>query len=125
MLARYRFLRYLIAGGANTLFGFAVYSALILAHVVPWLALLLANVAGVLFNFMTAGVYVFRTKLQGRLPRFVAAYGVVYLVNLAAVSVLRQWSSNEIVSQAILTLPMAVLSYLLLQRFVFTAPRES
>lgn len=125
MLARYRFLRFLIAGGVNTLFGFSVYSALILAHVVPWLGLLLASVAGVLFNFMTTGAFVFRTKLQGRLLRFFAAYGVVYLINLALISVLRQWSSNEIVSQAILSLPMAVFSYLLLQRFVFTAPRKS
>ncbi len=116
---RYRFLRYLVVGGINTAFGFAVYGALIMAGTPVWLALLLANVAGVLFNFLTTGMVVFRASLRGRLSRFVGAYLFVYLVNLALIGVLRRWVPGEIAAQAVLALPMAALSYLLMQRFVF------
>jgi putative flippase GtrA len=117
----YRFLRFLVVGGINTLFGFALYSGLILLGTRVWLALLLANVAGVLFNFFTTSVVVFRTSLRRRMLRFVGVYLAIYLVNLALLSAARHVFGNAILAQALLVLPMAVLSYLLMRRFVFHA----
>ena len=118
-LDRQRGLRYVLAGGVNAAFGFAMYSLAILAGFPVWSALIAANVAGVAFNFVTMGRYVFRNLVLARFPRFAACYLFVYFVNLAAVEQLSTWVPGKIVGQAILTVPMALLSYFLLKRFVF------
>ncbi|MDM0113952.1 GtrA family protein [Variovorax sp. J22R133] len=115
-----RFLRYLAVGGLNTAFGFAVYGALIVVGAPIWLALLLANVAGIGFNFFTTGTLVFRASLRGRLVRFVGAYACIYGVNLLLLALVRQWVQGEILAQALLALPMAAFAYVLIHRFVFT-----
>jgi len=117
------FLRFLIAGGLNTLFGFAIFSAVIAVGAVAWLALLIGTVAGTLFNFFTTGGYVFRELSSARFPRFIFCYFFVYGINLVMLETLSIWISNKTLSQFILTLPIAVLSYFLMARFVF-APKK-
>lgn len=121
-LRQHRILRFLVAGGVNAIFGFAVYSASILSGLPVWSALVVANIAGIAFNFLTMGGYVFRSLVLARLPSFVVAYLCIYLVNLAAMTVLATWIPGKILAQAILTVPMALLSYVLMRRFVFNAP---
>jgi putative flippase GtrA len=117
------FMRFLLAGAVNTLFGFVVYSLTIVAGAAVWLALLAGILAGVAFNFVTTGGYVFRDLSPRRFPRFLLAYLLIYLVNLGLITLLSPWISNVILAQAIVTLPMALSSYLLLARLVFRAPR--
>ena len=121
----YRPVRFVIAGLLNTLFGFVIFSAAIAVSLPVWAALLTGLLAGIAFNFVTTGGYVFRDLSRRRFPRFLACYLSIYAINLAGISVLHNWLANHIVSQAILTLPMAALSYFLLGKFVFppTAPR--
>ncbi len=118
-LRRNRFMRFLVAGGINTLFGFAVYSGAVVAGVAAWLALLVATVLGIAFNFITTGGYVFREISLVRLPRFVICYLVVYTINLGLIELLLMWLTNRILSQFVLMCPMTVLSYLLMTRFVY------
>ena len=118
-LGQHRALRYVVAGGANALFGFTTYSVAIVLGLPVWSALVVANVAGIAFNFVTMGRYVFQNLVLARFPRFLACYAFVYSVNLAAMEQLSAWIPGKIIGQAILTLPMAVLSYILLRRFVF------
>lgn len=115
------FLRYLVAGGVNTLFGWLIYSSAILLGAQPWLALIIGTVTGIGFNFITLGGYVFRDLTLKRLPRFVLSYGLIYTVNLIGLSALRQWIGSPIWAQLILTPIMAIFSYILLSRLVFTA----
>lgn len=119
--ARNRFTRFLLAGATNTVFGFAIYAASILAGAPVWMALLMANVAGVGFNFFTTGGYVFRSLLLTRFPRFVLVYFVVYVVNLKLIEWLLIWVPGKILAQAVLALPMALMSYLLMKRMVFSS----
>jgi putative flippase GtrA len=116
---QHRFLRFIAAGVANTLFGFAVYSAAIIGGMPVWGALVAGNVAGIAFNFVTTGGYVFRDLALIRLPRFIAAYLLLYGLNLFAINALSHWVSGPILAQAILTPPMSVLSYFLMARLVF------
>ena len=120
-----RFVRFLAAGGVNTLFGLAVYAGCITVGIPVWVALPLSMAIGVAFNFVTFGAYAFRDFSWRRAPRFVGAYGVLYLVNLAALDLLRTVIPGPIQGQVVLTVPMALLSYVLMSRFVFTkgAPR--
>jgi len=114
------FLRFLIAGGFNTLFGWAMYSLAILSGAQPWLALIVSTVTGIVFNFFSLGAYAFRDFALKRLPRFVLSYGVIYATNLICLGLIKRWLSDPIWAQLILTPPMAILSYLLMSRAVFT-----
>ena len=115
-----RFSRFLLAGAVNTLFGFAAYSTAILARADVWLALLIGTVGGTAFNFLTTGGYVFRDLSRARVPRFVLCYLAVYGVNYLLIRVLSTWVHQKLLLQFGLAFPMALLSYFLMSRFVFT-----
>ncbi len=112
-------LRFLLAGGLNTLFGFTVFGLLVWAGWPSWACLLIANLAGIVFNFLTLGGYVFRSLHHGRLPRFVAVYCLVYLLNLCFLSIAQAMEMNRLFAQLLLTPPMTGLSYVLMNRLVF------
>ena len=114
------FLRFLIAGGVNTLLGWIVYSAAILACAQPWLALIVSTVTGISFNFISMGTYAFRDMALQRIPRFVLSYGFIYATNLACLKWLKPWVDHPIWAQLLMTPALAILSYLLLSRLVFT-----
>jgi len=116
---RNRFIRFLVAGGINTLFGFAVYSIFIITDMPVWLALLAGMLSGTVFNFFTTGGYVFRELSLAHLPRFVICYLLIYGINFMLIELISIWLSNKILSQAIITPPLALLSYFLMARFVF------
>lgn len=115
----HRIIRMFLAGGINTLFGLLVFSLGNIAGLENWLSLLLSLIFGVMFNFFTTGGYVFRQLNASRFPKFVIAYFLVYALNLLLISELTKFTRNEIVSQGILCLPLALFSYFLLARFVF------
>lgn len=118
---RGRFLRFLVAGGVNTLFGFVAYSLLIINGMEVWLALLIGMLLGTVFNFFTTGGYVFRELSPTRFPRFVICYLIVYFINLELIELILPLLGSKILPQAILVLPMAILSYFLMERLVFSS----
>jgi putative flippase GtrA len=113
-------LRFGAAGAVNTLFGFAVYSGLVVLGVAPFLALLAATVVGVFFNFLTLGSFAFR-RLEGRrLPRFLVAYALIYLFNLALLEGLRAATGlGPIVAQLLCLVVVAPTAYVILKAKVF------
>jgi putative flippase GtrA len=115
------FMRFLVAGGVNTLFGFAVYSACILTGMAVWLALLVGMLSGTVFNFITTGGYVFRDISPPRFPRFVICYFFIYGINLLLIELVSTWLNSKILSQAIITFPLALLSYFMMARFVLSS----
>lgn len=119
-----QFIRFLIAGGVNTIFGFSVYSACIVYGMALWLALLAGMLSGTVFNFFTTGGYVFRELSISRFPRFVVCYLSVYGINFMLMELISKWISSKILSQAMLTLPLALLSYFLMARFVFLSKKN-
>jgi hypothetical protein len=115
-----RFLRFLLAGGINTFFGFAVYSIAILAKASTWQALFIGMLSGTVFNFFSTGGYVFRDLAPIRFPRFLICYLLVYAINLQLLNTFLLFFNNKIISQAIVTAPMALFSYFLISKFVFS-----
>lgn len=124
LLGDRQFLRFLVAGGVNTLFGFGVNIAVMLAGQPVWLSMLVGTVAGIVFNFFTHGGYAFRDLSARRLPRYVAGYAAVYLVGLAAFHVLNVVVRGPVACQVLLVVPMALFSYLVMSRFVFQKHRD-
>lgn len=124
LLADRQFLRFLVAGGVNTLFGFGVNIAALLSGLPVWLAMLVGTLAGIVFNFLTHGGYAFRDMSARRVPRYVLGYAIVYAAGLSAFHVLHQVVRDPIACQAALLIPMALLSYLIMSRFVFQKRRD-
>ena len=117
------FLRFLVVGAVNTLFGFFVYSLFIYYDVEVWLALLGGTIAGLVFNFFTTGGYVFRDISLGKVPGFMICHLVIYGINLSAIKYISGWVGDKTIAQFILIIPMALLSYFLLTRLVFSRKR--
>ncbi len=113
------FLRFLVAGGVNTLFGYAVYSVAIFADTPVWLALFIGMLAGTVFNFFTTGGYAFRQLAISRYPRFVLCYLFVYGVNLVLFAGLSRYIADKLIVQGLLLVPLALLSYFIMSRLVF------
>ena len=76
------FVRFLAVGLLNAAFGYSCFAVLLFAGMHYAAALLLATVAGVLFNFNTVGALVFYSRDNRRIVRFVATYVLVYVVNV-------------------------------------------
>ncbi|WP_161957104.1 GtrA family protein [Aestuariivirga litoralis] len=116
----WRILRFLLVGGLNTVFGFAVYGLGLALGLAPEIALAVAFVVGVAFNFLTTGRIVFRQSRLGLLPRFIAVYCAVYVMNALALRGLIEAGLSPLVAQLILQPLSAALTYLLFRHFVFT-----
>lgn len=117
-----RFIGYLIAGGINTLFGYAMYSAIVLLGMAPHVAVILGGAAGVLFNFFTTGA-VFRSRDIRRLPRFLLVYAAMLGLNVFLLDRLMRAGLGPLLAQAVV-LPIFALTFLAMRRFVFTASSE-
>lgn len=114
-----RLVRFLLIGALNSIFGFCVFSAMVLLGTGNLPALLAGNLAGLVFNFFSTGGLVFRSLSLQAVPRFVLCYVTVLALNTALLGWLAPLAGNRILAQALLTLPMAVLSYLIMSRWVF------
>ncbi|QOF79247.1 GtrA family protein [Variovorax sp. 38R] len=112
-------LRFLVVGGLNTAVGYALFAVLSWAGLPYPLAIGLATIAGVAFNFQSTGRLVFGGAPLSLLWRFVAAYVLVYLINIGAVALLLRAGLNVYVANALVILPLALISFVLQRRFVF------
>ena len=72
-----QFVLFLVMGGINTVFYYALYSLLIYAGLHYAVAVGIATVCGVLFNFQTFGRVVFKDFQRRLLGRFIGVYGIL------------------------------------------------
>jgi putative flippase GtrA len=110
-------LRFGVVGVLNAGFGYSVFALLLGVGTWPGAALVAAALAGVAFNFQTSRRLVFGSR--GHALRFVGVYAVVLALNWAALLALRGCGLAELEAQALLTLPIAAVSFLGQQSFVF------
>jgi len=118
------FLRFLVVGGVNTLFSFAVYALLILLGLHYVLAALISTICGILFNFKTTGTLVFKNRDNRLLLRFFGVYTFTYFINIGLLKLFDMAGVGSLVAGAIIVLPMAVVSFLLMRRFVFKTLKQ-
>ena len=114
-----QFLKYLIVGGGNALFGYSVFVLFVYSGMQYSLAVLFSTLIGVLFNFKSTGTIVFGNKNNRRILRFIAVYCFVYVINVLGIKFLRDYGLNTYVSGAILLFPLAVFSFVLNTLYVF------
>lgn len=118
-----RFLRFIAVGVLNTAFGYLVFAAGIILGLSPELALLVATILGVTFNFLTTGRLVFNSRDAGRLPRFVLVYAAIYALNALALRALVNAGIPSLYAQPILMPIVTIVTFLSMRRFVFQEAR--
>jgi putative flippase GtrA len=114
-----RLWRYYQAGIVNTLFGYGVYAVLIGAGLWMYAAQFIAHLLGVAFNYFTFSRHVFQDSRASKL-RFVASYGVNYLLSLASLAAAAQVIRSPYVAGLVAITFVSLINYLILKHFVFT-----
>lgn len=118
-MIEFRFIRFLLVGVLNTVFGYSCFALLLYFGIDHRLTLLISTVLGVLFNFKTSGHLVFKATGSRRIARFVLVYGVVYGINLGGLEILIWFSISVYLAGLILIPPCAVIAYFLQKNFVY------
>lgn len=113
------FIRFLLVGGLNTVFGYSMFSLFIYIHFHYSIATLFSTVLGVLFNFKTIGKLVFKNSNNNLLLKFVVVYTVIYLLNICALRIFSFFQISMFVAGAVLALPLALVSFVLNKKYVF------
>lgn len=109
--------RFLAVGVLNTAFGYVIFAVGIFAGLVSGIALAIAMVIGVIFNFFTLGRLVFDSRDPSRLPRFVGVYALTYVVNLAMLALWQRIGVGPLLAQ-LACLPVTVSLTFVLMRFL-------
>ena len=112
-------IRYILVGAINTAFGYSMFVLLIYIGLHYSLAILLATIAGIFFNFKTLGRFVFRQSDWRLIWRFIAIYGLLYLLNICCVFVLLKYIQNVYVANALTIIFIAGLGFMLNRSFVY------
>lgn len=118
-LWRSRFPIFILVGLLNTLIGYLLFSLFIYLEFPYALAVLLATVLGVLFNFQTTGRLVFKNRESQLLLKFVLIYALLYFINISLIKFLYLLVLNYYAAGAIATPIMAIINFLALKRYVF------
>jgi putative flippase GtrA len=113
------FLRFVIVGSFNTLFGFSIYSASIYLGAGYSLASAIALILGVLFNFKSIGKFVFHADDRNEFIPFFSCYLIVYILTVVGLEILGGMGVNPYLSGVVISVPMAGVSYFLQRRYVF------
>ena len=115
-----RLFRFFVIGAVNTLFSYLIYAGAILIGMHYTLAMLISTVLGIIFNFFTTGKVVFRSLEGRRFFLFMLVYAVTYVVNILLLRLLVDVIHiNKLIAGALVTLPVALLSYYLNARWTF------
>ena len=118
-LLELKLVRFLLVGMMNAAFGYGCFAGFLYMGLHYSMALLLATILGVLFNFKSTGALVFGSKNNKLIFRFVAGYIVVYGANVAGIAALKLLGVNPYLAGIALIVPMALLSFVINNRYVF------
>lgn len=113
-----------MVGGLNTVFGYSVFAVFILLNLPYPLAALLGHTCGVLFNFKTYGLLVFKNKDNRLIFKFVGVYVFTYFLTVGLLWVFNLYGVHNLIAGAIIILPVASVAFILNRRLVFRILRK-
>jgi putative flippase GtrA len=113
-----KFFKFLFVGFLNTAFSYFIYVLLIAIGLIANMALFFQYIIGVLWNFKTTGTIVFQNKNNKLIFKFILSYIFTFLVNSVLLAILTR-HLNAYLAQAILIMPIAMLSFIILKKWVF------
>ena len=116
-----KLIKFISVGATNTIAGYSVYALLIMLNISYLTSLLLATIIGVVFNYFSIGRLVFKSE-GGSITfvKFVVTYGIIYLINAAALSTLITiFQVGAYVGQVLCVPISAFISWILMNYWVY------
>jgi len=120
-----QFFRFLIVGGVNTSFGYAVYTLFLFLGIQYQLASLGALICGIIFSFNTQRKFVFKSTKEGAFIRFVFLLDFYILFNISLIAKCISYGFDAYISGAIAIGPVTLFSYFLQKIVVFKSKKEN
>jgi len=114
-----KFIKFILVGIINTIFGYSLYALLIFLNLHYSVAVLVGTIVGILFNFKTTGKLVFNNNENMLLFKFLGVYTVTYILNVSALKIFDTFKFNMYVAGLLLIFPMAAISFTLNSKYVF------
>lgn len=115
-----QFIKFLLVGALNTLFGCFLFSMFIFLNVPFQLANLLTLICGVLFNFKTTGILVFKSHKNSLIFKFIAVYIFSYVISTSGLALFNHFKLFNIhIAFIIMVIPTTILTFILLKKWVF------
>lgn len=122
---RFRLLRYLVVGGANTAFAYLVYAlGLVLGLPVP-IASLISLLVSIVISFVSHGSLVFGHLSLPAFVRYVLNWSLMYLIYVGVVLGFMKFDVNPYLGGLVGMVVTTSLSFFLLGRVVFRTPVPS
>ena len=118
----YRIVRFLVVGGFNTLFGYSVYAAALYLSGSSLVAVTVATLVGVLFNYFSYGTVVFRTNGGASFLRFILLFSLIGLFHSLLLIVSDTFGVMPLLGQLFFIPIIATMSYVGMRLFVFCSP---
>ena len=114
-----QFHKYIIIGGINTAFGYGIFALFVFLGFHYSLAVIMATILGVLFNFQTYGRLVFKNHSNLLLVRFILVYVMIYFVNVLLIALLTSLKINTYIAGMLALSLTAYLGYIFNKRLVW------
>jgi putative flippase GtrA len=113
-------IRFLAVGVLNTIFGYVTYAVILFIGFPYPVALLLATILGIIFNYFNFKKIFFGHRDWLAFFKFLAVYGAVFGVNTAGLRLLvQEFLINPYLGQIICVPPSLLLSWSLMNYWVF------
>ena len=113
------FIKFIGVGIINTIFYYLLYSIFIFFTHNYVLAVIGANIIGILFSFKTFGKYVFKNEDNKLLFKFLLVYGWNIILNIILIKIFNVFIQNLYVSGLFATMIVALNSFFLNKIYVY------
>ena len=118
-LKKNQFFRFLFTGFLNTIFGYSVFSFLIFFSLNYQLAIVIATILGILFNYQSLKRLVFNKSKNNRLQSFFFTSVAICLLNIYGTGYFLGYGFNVYISFIIIFIPSTLINFFLMKFFVF------
>ncbi|HIU92968.1 MAG TPA: GtrA family protein [Candidatus Limenecus avicola] len=118
------FVKFILVGILNTAFGYGAFALLMYTGLHYSAAVVLSTIAGILFNFKTTGVLVFKNKDNSLIFKFIAVYTLVCITGIIILRLAEIAHINLYFAGLVSTGICAVTAFLLNKNWVFKKHHE-
>ena len=111
-------LRFILIGFINFSFGYSVYSSLLLVDFDHKIALLLATIIGVVFNYFTSKKIIFQSRKKV-IYSFVGIYALQYFFGILLLEIFISFFDNKFLAGFFVTAFLALVLYIPLSKIFY------
>ena len=119
-----RIFKFYLVGGLNTIVSLSLYSVLVLFSVSFQIALLVATMFSIFFNYVTYRKFVFAEADTPKRLGFLLIYALVYVINVTLIDVVVGVGVSEIPAGIAVSLATSLAMFVLLKFHVFAVSRK-